>query len=88
MTLSNPLPDVSVSQETVLVNSTEERVGGGRPGSKKGKKLPVFLAGMLMAGLTYGGLSLGLVSFLAARSGFVEFICLVHSLSICKLAFD
>lgn len=66
MTLSNPLPDVSVSQETVLVNSTEERVGGGRPGSKKGKKLPVFLAGMLMAGLTYGGLSLGLVSFLAA----------------------
>lgn len=68
MTLSNPLPDVSESQETVLVNSTEERVGGGRPGSKKEKKLlPVFLAGMLMAGLTYGGLSLGLVCFLAAR---------------------
>lgn len=70
MTLSNPLPDVSESQETVLVNSTEERVGGGRPGSKKERKrksLLVFLAGMLMAGLTYGSLTLGLVSFLAAR---------------------
>lgn len=40
---------------------------GGDQEVKREKKLPVFLAGMLMAGLTYGGLSLGLVSFLAAR---------------------
>lgn len=40
-------------------------VGGGKPGSE-GKKTPsVFPAGMLMAGVTCGRLTLALVGFLA-----------------------
>lgn len=58
--------------QTVLVNSAAEWVRG-EPGSKGRKTPSVFPAGMLMAGLTCGILTLGLVGFLAGLVLFGSF---------------